>query len=831
MSTVALLLVAIVMLILFTIIYLSIRSDFDELVFENKLSVLTEWVKRNNAEMPTPDTIGYVSHVNGNLFTVTWFNSETLVTVQSTIHNDTIEVFDFVNQRLIELDHLEHEPRIKPDPDDPYAFWARVDDGWMRVECPNRELFDQDQLKCVPLPPCYKRPPGLYPMDENLIDTLVLNHRVYRNPSDTDHLRQYHPTLYLRCVLGGSHVIEECPDNHTFNVESKQCELRNDCEIRPDGYVLSAFPESLNIDEYLTCQNQMPTVTNCPSGMVFDRRLMSCVTAHPCMFQGVGYTYITNDILDNQFYRCLSNTDAELVTCINRVFANGSYECGGSFQCQLFDNGTGTEVRSSGNTVLDYDEGMYICDNYNLVTDINCDTTNMIENRSFNEDKFTVDVGLPVETYNIDTQTCQPFDLKSMRVLNPVYPIGTVETNDYAISFETAFVGDTNRIDELLQTDRLDGLVRYARDRNAIGIDPTTDEPIECDVEPTMYDIFAGDRVNFCSEQGEKTESVALVDGMYYRPLTNAIGADDDYDQECAKQMSKTSNFVELDRFLTRILANIQQSDVCDQLLHLIHEKYTTVLSKYTTTRTKPSTKVKTGPENIVVSGVNTRKRGSTILEKSLQTSIENDSADDTLLLPYFDPFQRQEDDEPMNVGRDLADNHQTPPRSPARPDPVEPDESESESEPPLEVTLTDKTVEFGCFYSLPVFKMTACHVVDEHIEEAVASLRANVTADEGCESAIGLGNIINAYAYMGNGTGCLSHLSADRGIVVEKITLDPYEFLNLDTQSNDNIKYNDYVHRTADDKFFACPPELVNGNDCDVEPNRLYYLQDMHRT
>lgn len=215
-------------------------------------------------------------------------------------------------------------------------------------------------------------------------------------------------------------------------------------------------------------------------------------------------------------------------------------------------------------------------------------------------------------------------------------------------------------------------------------------------------------------------------------------------------------------------------------------------------------------------------------MEKTSQTSIENDSSED-VLLPYFDPFQRQnEPDRYDEVGFDLPDNYSTPPRSPVNPNPVEPDEPEPE--PPLDVTLTDKTVEFGCFYSLPVYKMTACHVVDAHIESAIASLRDNIIAEEGCENAIGLGNIINAYAYMGDGTGCISVLSADRGIVVEKVTVNPYEFLNLDTQSNDNIKYNDYVHKVGD-KFFACPPDLVTNADCEVESNRLYYLQDMHRT
>lgn len=811
--------------VLFSIIYLSIRSDFNENDFENRLTVLTEWVKRNNAISPTPDCLAYVSHVNKNVFTLTYFHTDTLRVIKTTKHDDTEEIFNFVNQQLVRLAGDGNEARVRPHENDSHKFMARGDDGWMEIACPHDERFDASQLRCVPVPPCQYRSPGLYGLDERMIDTLVLNHRVYREPGDTEDVTAYHPTLYLRCMLGGSHVIEECPDNHIFNPITNACELRNDCANRPDGYQLSVFPESLSINQYMICQGGEPTVATCPEGMVFDRRLMSCVNAHPCMFQGAGYTYITDDIRDNQFYRCVSNVDSELITCINRVFVDGQYECGGDARCQIFDNGTGQQILATSGDVIEYDYGVLTCDGYAVVADVTCDTTDMLDNKRFNDEKFEVNIRLPVEVFDAAAGQCVPFDMQRVRVNKPVYSISN--QNDYEVNFETAFVGVTDKAESLLETERLDDLVEYARDRNVLGIDADTNEPIHCGATNIFNDIFYGREVNECVD-GESVDATytALIGDQFYMPRVDMLGSDPDYDQQCADQMSKTSNYVDLDRFVTRILANILQTDVCTQMFDLIADKYTTVNRKYTTIDLVGTQSAEIDSVDIEGYGSNTPKISSTILENRPQVSIDVDvSYDEDTIMPAFDPFQRRVEEPAALLPTSEPNDPPIDPPRPPTPD-EEDEEKEEEEEPP--VVMTDKTVEFGCFYSMPVFKMTACHVDDARVRDALHDLRSNVEVHTDCANAAGLSHMINAYAYIGDGIGCRSVLTPENGIRVERVA-EPQVFMNLDTQSNDGIKYNDWVHKFGD-QYTACPPDLLDeSHNCVVDFNRLYYVHDLH--
>lgn len=92
MSGVMLLVFAIFLIIAFTLIYLAIYFKFDETTYTKRLQVMIEYIKRTNADEPTPNVIGYVSDITQNTYTVTWFNTVDLSTYQESVHDDRNEI-------------------------------------------------------------------------------------------------------------------------------------------------------------------------------------------------------------------------------------------------------------------------------------------------------------------------------------------------------------------------------------------------------------------------------------------------------------------------------------------------------------------------------------------------------------------------------------------------------------------------------------------------------------------------------------------------------------------------------------------------------------------
>lgn len=92
------------------------------------------------------------------------------------------------------------------------------------------------------------------------------------------------------------------------------------------------------------------------------------------------------------------------------------------------------------------------------------------------------------------------------------------------------------------------------------------------------------------------------------------------------------------------------------------------------------------------------------------------------------------------------------------------------------------------------VFKLTSCHAENDVIIDALNELRNNVKVDADCELAKDLSHVLNAYAYVGNGIGCRSAYDGD-AIVVKKEAVPSHVYANLNTQSNDGVKYNRWLH------------------------------------
>ncbi|ACI28795.1 VP91 [Agrotis ipsilon multiple nucleopolyhedrovirus] len=812
MSTVPLLLVAIILILLFSIFYLIIYSDYNEQDFENKLRVLVEYSKRTNAEHPLPPVLHYVSEVDAHSYVVCSLNTLDLSVVAEETHDDRVETFNFLEQQFETTEPVDVRVRAH-ESGDRRKYELRGDDGFMTVDCPVDERFDETLMRCVPIPPCDGRAPGMYGLTERLIDSLVLNHRVPR--PNVDEVKT-HPTMYLRCLEGGSHVVEECPSNHLF--DGSECVLRNDCENRPDGFLIPIFPAELNINEYMICKDGGAEITSCPFGQIFDRRLLVCVDADPCATHGAGYTYITDDIGPAQFYRCLSATDVELITCINRIFVNDHYECSGDARCSHFPNGTGTQMQVFEDDVWSFDEGVLICDNYNVIKNVICDTENVLGEKLFNG-KFSVNVHIPAEMYDAGTGECVPFDKNKLQISSDVYGIENVP-NDLEITFTTAFVGRTDRAIGLLDTDRLDGKVVYARDLDMMGVNFVDGEKIEC-YGDYLFDPFEGTRLNECVEN-ELQRTIELTPDQYLAPVEMQVRADADYDHYCARQL--TTNFVNFDHFTAQVNANILHSDVCGEILGQIHNQYTTMDSKYTTNSFEYNYESVKTPKYI--------ERYAANIPNIQKSKIVESMDVDGDVKPMFDPFERYQVIEPLFDPWSLRDLPDMPPEdtgvgggggdAPTPPPPPPPPVSPT-------LTLSEKQLSYTCFYAIPTFKLSACRVVDDHIKLAIRELRNNISVDDECKQAGGLANIINAYAYLGDGIGCRSTYTEGEGIRVQ--LFEGKTFANIDTQSNDGVQYNKWIFNHQG-TIMACPDHALKDDfTCDLEEDRLYYLQDLQET
>ncbi|AKR14154.1 capsid associated protein [Dasychira pudibunda nucleopolyhedrovirus] len=819
MSDVVLLVLAIILITIFTLIYYTIFFEFDETTFSKRLQVLTEYAKRTNADKPTPDVLGHVSDVYDHTYIVSWFKTDDLSTYHETVHDDTVEVFDFLEQRFAAAAAAVAH-RVSPLAAEPDAFVVTGDAGDVKLRCPQHFRFDYDQLKCVPVDPCAGRAPGRYPMDERLLDTLVHNQPSDKDYSAGEHL--HHPTLYLRCLADGSHAVRECPDNYTFDAASGECRVNELCEGRPDGFVLAYFPETLRVNEFVECRGGKHVVARCPDQQVFDRALMTCVQTHPCAFNGAGHTYITADIGDAQFFKCLNDREAQLITCINRVRgADGQYACSGDARCADLPDGTGRLMHTHIDDTFEYVSGQTICDNYNVISEIECDTSNVLENKLF-VNKFTLGAQFPREV--LDGGVCAPATLNNVRVLSDAFPVENLP-NDYKVDMQTSVMGLATMMADLttgVDPDTAFGQnVLLAREVDAVGLSPFTAEPIDC-FGARLFDVMDARRANVCTESGgDLLRTIEFGDGAFLSVLRDDLtGSDADYKQFCAISDENPLKIVNSDHFERRILANILQADICAELYTTIYQKYTTLARKYTTVSPKYNYTFVKRPPNIVVYAENTRFKNSTIS------------------VPTFDPFAPQPADNKIGPTNALFDpfadrvwrsepggdgDHWAPEAPPTQPEaPPAPE--------PSPLILDKKELFYSCFYELPTFKLTSCHAENDVIIDALRQLRAAVEVDPGCEPAKDLHFVLNAYAYMGNGVGCRSVFDGNN-VAVIKEPVPTYTFNNLQTQSDDGVRYNKHVH-VKDGRYMACPEHLYDGAAfaCNAEPDKLYYLDNMQK-
>nr|AFS51949.1 DekiORF71 [Dendrolimus kikuchii nucleopolyhedrovirus] len=834
-------------------VYLSIYFEFDETTFTKRLQALTEYVRRTNANSPTPDVLGYVSDIFQHTYIVTWFYTLDLSVHHESVHDDRSEVFDFLKQtfQLVELDDFNH--RVRPNVNNGNEFIVTNDTGGdVTMSCPAYFKFDYSQLKCVAIPPCDAKAPGLYPMNERLLDILIFNRHLDKEYVDAPSL--HHPTLYLRCDSDGGHAVEECPNNYTFDSHSGECKLNEMCADKPDGYILPYFPNALLANQYMECVDHQQTVASCArADQIFDRDRMMCVTAaNPCVVNGAGHTYITAEIGDAQFLQCLNDLESIVVTCIKRVGDhNDGYRCVGDYQCADFADGTGRHVYQHVDDHFKYNSGQLICDNYEIVSNVECDQSNVFENKLY-FNRFKLNVQFPKEVFTNELG-CVNADADNVEFLASTFPIENVP-NHYGIDMQTAVVATIETIKNLISHHDDDddddddsnfarGLV-YARNKNALGLNPLTGEPIEC-FGDRLYDAFEANRANVCAANGESVvRTLTFSDGEFLNVLNGILlGLDDDYKRFCSIHYENGAEIVKNDFFTTRILTNILQWDICAHLYTTMYQKYTTLAPKYTTTPFQYNYTLVKGPKNIEGYGSNTRFENATISKK--ETTISKTAS---TIPPTFDPFVKVGDDHVETIAPLFNPFSSTPPtrrdalptrfqhfnepgddrdNEPGDDRDSEPDDRPEEI-PSSPLILDNKDLFYACHYAVPLFKLTSCHAENDIIINALQELRNGAQFDTDCEPAKELKYVLNAYAYLGNGVGCRSVYDGE-AIKVRREAQPSHVYSNLSSQSNDGVKYNRWLH-IKDSQYMACPEHLYNNDtfQCAVEADKLYYINNM---
>nr|UZH98388.1 viral capsid protein 91 [Neodiprion sertifer nucleopolyhedrovirus] len=506
-SIIALLVFIIVILYIYNVMY-SVETDTTKHRYIYNL-----YLQANVSDLDSSliDSISYISTVRWPIYEITTFDIDTLQSTSKMWYSSYEKTFNFYDQTFSDVQLIDE----KITTNNANSFSIHVDDGWVNVDCPTNMTFDGNN--CVYPSLCKGESEGtILPITETMIDQAVFR-KLNRTATTTE---EYHPTLYVVCNGDDTYEIKECEDNTLFDATLLQCIEKDSCDGLTDNFILSDRPDTLADNQYLMCYNNQTTIQTCEENQTFDTATLSCVDLDPCSVYGAGYTFITDELPDNQYYHCTSSFDKELITCPIRQFVDNVYSCTGDSRCIALNDGTGTILSYSSNTHFSYPTEALICDNYESSDSVICES---VESELV-IDPFTIDVKIPSVIFDKSTISCQDFDVtnEDVTVLN-TYAALVNQENDYNVEYVTAV---RVNIEKLLS----DGLpvtlsqffdsLEYARSSGSIGVSPLTGVEIDC-YENILYDIFSGDRYNDC-ENNVLVSTNTLGDSEFYSTFTKS---------------------------------------------------------------------------------------------------------------------------------------------------------------------------------------------------------------------------------------------------------------------------------------------------------------------
>lgn len=495
---------------------LSCSEQFFQSTHQRHQKILAYY--RNNAKPVEENffrqTLKYVCGIDEcqRTFTLCEFNTQNLKLIAKENFDLKIFKFDFLRQEIVENLCQKSEDNLMMDEN---SFQMCTDNGIVNISCGDEMLykFDKELKKCIQKSPCnednnFKK----LPLTQLNINRFVYNRKMFVN-SDENYL--VHPFMYMFCANSDVPLIESCPNNYVFNLE--QCELKNLCENRPNGFKLSERIDSLFPNQYLVCENKQITTGNCPNRFdIFDIRNAQCVTAQPCDIYRDDFTYILNDIEDNQYLSC-SNGRPTLITCPIRQFDGANYHCVGDVECNMFENGSGTLIANTTNQMFSYNSGELHCNSHFKTFAKYCE----IDDYTFSIKPFYINGSFPDVVYNASTQTCEETTLDNVEFFT--HTVGIVaRKGNYGINFNAAINLDLVEFLKNPNETQLIQSLNYAKDQGVIGINPITNEEIKCMGETKLYDIFSGNRYNNCND-GEFIDEIELSSHEYINPTNLEI--------------------------------------------------------------------------------------------------------------------------------------------------------------------------------------------------------------------------------------------------------------------------------------------------------------------
>ncbi|ACZ63571.1 VP91 capsid [Pieris rapae granulovirus Wuhan] len=246
LSVSAVLLIIFLVAIVFIFYNNFVVTDFDNSSFSARLNVLKEYLRagENNS---LPDVLGYVSHINKDLYKVTYFDTKTLKNVKEETHNETQEEFNFVRQSYDKVNVFNNDKTASVGfvSEDASKFIAYADDGPVVMDCGDG-VFDGNQ--CIETPIC-NAPNTNIPLTENRLNRLVFNRFAAQQKPVSEDDTNHHPTAYIRCDSNRVPHIEECMNGETF--QSDRCKYNPVVTTNGQGLIISAnIPKISNSNKY-----------------------------------------------------------------------------------------------------------------------------------------------------------------------------------------------------------------------------------------------------------------------------------------------------------------------------------------------------------------------------------------------------------------------------------------------------------------------------------------------------------------------------------------------------------------------------------------------------
>nr|AJA91725.1 VP91 [Adoxophyes orana granulovirus] len=552
----------IVVLLVIVILFYSrvVVDDFDTNSYVARLNILKEYL-HNNKSTTIPSTIGYVSHVNGQQYYVTYFDTKLLKETVITVHDSNKHVFNFNSQTFDIVLYYDKSPSVSKVADSDNEFIAHVDDGNLIMKC-NNGTFNGE--RCVEESVCNERSDINLPLTEDRLNKLIFN-KVSARKKPLKFNTQTHPTAYVHCDQASVPAIVECPNGQSFkdtvcvdnptlinnygiiyktNLSKQQRAVQKYYKMVPIGDINNTKNLFLKHNsakkKLLTYDNNNIDITqsfanvNKPSSiLMLPVNSVHIFDAYPCAANDKGHTFKTDNLGMNQYLECLDGNNLFLHTCENLTQASdGRYSCDVDIDCLKHEDGTGETIHSLSTNNITFPSGITFCNNYKVHRVIECDTGDFVADKNFNHPiNMKLNVALPKQTYDSSNDKCVDYSVQNVDIQKDYFKI---DFDEYPL----LSYGAVGRISKIIsknvfnKSESINDFVTYAKSLGEIAVDPETFHPVDC-LNKITFDILDNTRYNVCDDNNTFIEQKVLQYDQYIDPNDNSVRNLKDYNSQC----------------------------------------------------------------------------------------------------------------------------------------------------------------------------------------------------------------------------------------------------------------------------------------------------------